>query len=129
MKELKNSMNKQLASLAEWLSVHLRTKWLWVRIPLQSLKLVIYLYADIADYKSPTTATGPSQRTNIVVAGVNKLYTIELTVGFETRITINAERKKRNYEQIYRQSRNNYDEVNYFIISMGALGLLGKDSQ
>ena len=28
-----------LASLAKWLSVRLRIKWLWVRIPLQSLKL------------------------------------------------------------------------------------------
>ena len=27
-----------LASLAKWLSVHLRTEWLWVRIPLLSLK-------------------------------------------------------------------------------------------
>ena len=26
------------ASLAKWLSVRLRTKWLWVRIPLLSLK-------------------------------------------------------------------------------------------
>ena len=26
-----------LASLAKWLSVRLRTKWLWVRFPLQSL--------------------------------------------------------------------------------------------
>ena len=30
-----------LASLAKWLSVHLRTKWLWVRVLLQSLKLQI----------------------------------------------------------------------------------------
>ena len=29
-----------LASLAKWLNAHLRTKWLWVRIPLLSLKLV-----------------------------------------------------------------------------------------
>ena len=26
-----------MASLAKWLSVHLRTKWLWVRVQLQSL--------------------------------------------------------------------------------------------
>ena len=26
-------------SYAKWLSVRLRTKWLWVRIPLQSLKI------------------------------------------------------------------------------------------
>ena len=65
MKELKNLMNKQL---------------------------VIYLYADIADYMSPTITTGPSQRPHIVIVDINKLYAIELTVGFETRITINAER-------------------------------------
>ena len=27
---------QSLASLAKWLSVRLRTKWLWVRVPLQS---------------------------------------------------------------------------------------------
>ena len=30
---------KYLARLAKWLSVRLRTNWLWVRVPLQSLKL------------------------------------------------------------------------------------------
>ena len=30
-----------LASLAKWLIVRLRSKWLWVQIPLQSLKLQI----------------------------------------------------------------------------------------
>ena len=29
-----------LANLAKWLNARLRTKWLWVRIPLLSLKLV-----------------------------------------------------------------------------------------
>ena len=31
---------KKMASLAKWLSVRLRIKWLWVRVPLQSLKWV-----------------------------------------------------------------------------------------
>ena len=30
---------KLMASLANWMSVRLWTKWLWVRVPLQSLKL------------------------------------------------------------------------------------------
>ena len=58
------------------------------------------LYADIAHYKSPAIVTGPSQGPDIVIVDVNKLFVIELTVGFETRITINAERKKRNYEEL-----------------------------
>ena len=33
---------KHLAKLAKWLSVRLRTKWLWVRVPLQSLNLQIW---------------------------------------------------------------------------------------
>ena len=31
-----------LESLAKWLDVRLRTKWLWIRIPLQSLNLQIW---------------------------------------------------------------------------------------
>ena len=30
-----------MASLAKWLSVRLRTKWLWVRVPLQSLNNIL----------------------------------------------------------------------------------------
>ena len=37
---LKRALN-HLAKLAKWFSVCLRTKWLWVRIPLLSLKLQI----------------------------------------------------------------------------------------
>ena len=33
--------SSHLVSLAKWLSVRLRTKWLWVGIPLESLKLYI----------------------------------------------------------------------------------------
>ena len=33
---------KHLVSLAKWLSVRLRSKWLWVRVPLQSLNLQIW---------------------------------------------------------------------------------------
>ena len=31
-----------LSSLATWLSVRLRTNWMWVRVPSQSLKVVLY---------------------------------------------------------------------------------------
>ena len=33
---------QQVESLANWLSVHLQTKWLWVRIQLVSLKLQMW---------------------------------------------------------------------------------------
>ena len=36
----KQTLN-HFASLAKWLSVHLRTKWFWVQVQLQSLKIQI----------------------------------------------------------------------------------------
>ena len=33
--------NRKLNHLVKWLSVHLQTKWFWVRVQLQSLKLQI----------------------------------------------------------------------------------------
>ena len=40
-KRILNHLDKHSASLAKWLSVHLRTNWLWVRVQLQSFKLQI----------------------------------------------------------------------------------------
>ena len=39
-----------MASLAKWLSVRLRTKWLWVGVPLQSLNTYISQKTVIAMY-------------------------------------------------------------------------------
>ena len=51
----KRKLNR-LASLAKWLDVRLRTKWLWVRIPLQSLETFTsffsYLWLIARIYKS-----------------------------------------------------------------------------
>ena len=37
-----SGLMSKMASLTKWLSVRLRTKWLWVRIPLLSLKFQIW---------------------------------------------------------------------------------------
>ena len=54
-KYLKHSsiiLNKK-ASLAKWLSFCLRAKWLWLRVPLQSLKLQIsHLFQARSSVKS-----------------------------------------------------------------------------
>ena len=42
-----NHLVPKRTSLVKWLSVCLRTKWLWVRVPLQSLKIL-----DIAPVSS-----------------------------------------------------------------------------
>ena len=44
-KQTQNHLAK-LTSLAKWLSVPFRTKWLWVQVQLQSLKLQICTYFE-----------------------------------------------------------------------------------
>ena len=39
-------LKRLLKVLAKWLSVHLRTMWLWVQVPLQSLKYLIKTLID-----------------------------------------------------------------------------------
>ena len=44
----------QKATLAKWLSVRLRNKWLWVRVQLQSLKTIqvcLIMYYNLAHCK------------------------------------------------------------------------------
>ena len=41
-REVLTAQLNHLDNLAKWLSVRLRTKWLWVRVPLQSLNLQIW---------------------------------------------------------------------------------------
>ena len=47
----------QIVNLAKWLSVHLRTKWLWVRVQLQS-QIVNLTYLDYLIFRSNTTHVG-----------------------------------------------------------------------
>ena len=46
----------------------------------------IYVDLDLPGYRSPSIVTGESERPDIVITLKDKIYIIELTVGFETRI-------------------------------------------
>ena len=52
------------------------------------------LYADLPGFFSPCILTGDHLRPGILLSiDTDSLYIIELTVGFETNIDLNAERK------------------------------------
>ena len=58
----------------------------------------------------------------------DKIYIIELTVGFETRIKDNAHRKKEKYLNLCgRLTRDR--EVTFINLTMGAIGIIGKDGK
>ena len=57
----------------------------------------IYMDLDLPGYCSLSIVTGQSERPDIVITLKEKIYIIELTVGFETRIKDNALWKKEKY--------------------------------
>ena len=52
---------------------------------------------------------------------------LELTVGFETNIVKNSQRKAAKYSNLLRTLNNSYT-ANYINLSMGAIGIIGNDS-
>ena len=86
-------------------------------------------YVDIPGFESASVITGEERRSDIVIRDTNKLYIIELALGFETRISINAERKLKHYENLCKKLSQGFESAIYINLSMGALELIGKDTE
>ena len=66
------------------------------------------MYADIPGFLSPYIVTGDHLWPDMLLSiGSATIYIIELTVGFETNINLNAERKKDNYMQLTQDLSSN----------------------
>ena len=88
------------------------------------------VYCDITDseFQTPSVITGDAERPDIVVMKERACYLMELTVGFETNIVKNSERKRNKYADLTRRLEKDYT-VKYCDISMGAIGVIGTDSK
>ena len=76
------------------------------------------LFADRPSFPSPSLVTGDSLRPDLVlILNGTSVYMLELTVGFESNITINSDRKLAKYHPLF--------NVN---LSMSALGIFGASS-
>ena len=95
----------------------------------KSIRGNLKYYVDIPGFEPSSVITGEERRPDIVIRDTNKLYIIELTVGFKTRISINAERKLKHYENLGKELSQGFESVMYVNLSMGALGLMGKGSK
>ena len=79
------------------------------------------LYADLPSFLSPSVITGDSLRPDLVLISINStLYILELTLGFESNIQINGDRKASKNTIVdkspwdtYRKSKNNHIPLNF----------------
>ena len=93
-----------------------------------SVNKQVEIYVDLDLPGSPSIVTGESERPDIVITLKDKIYIIELTVGFETRIKDNAQRKNEKYLNLCRCLTRDR-EVTFINFSMGTIGIIGKDGK
>ena len=87
------------------------------------------VYCDINEhFKNPSIITGERYRPDIIFIKNKLLLIIELTVGFETNMMKNFERKKEKYEQLIYNLSTEYT-VEYVNLSLGALGVVNEKSE
>ena len=88
------------------------------------------LYADLPFFLSPSLITGDSLRPDLVlVSSSSCVYLLEVTVGFESNIQINSDRKATKYLPLIADLQNSYSTVKFINLSMSALGILGASSE
>ena len=90
----------------------------------------VTVYCDVSDseFQNPSVITGDAKRPDIVIIKERECKVLELTVGFETNLKKNSDRKLKNYADLITRLGTNYD-VKYFDLSMGGIGVIGNESK
>ena len=87
------------------------------------------IYADLPAFLSPSLVTGNSLRPDLLLITKNKtLHILELTIGFETNIKVNSDRKALKYNPLRQDLCSKYSQIKFINLSLGALGTVGSSS-
>ena len=82
------------------------------------------LFVDLPSFPFPSVLTGDSLCPDLLLETADKiLYILELTIGFETNITCNAERKEAKYSTLVKNLRKFYQDVKFINLSISCLGI------
>ena len=84
-------------------------------------------YVDLPQYFSPSLVTGDDLRPGLLISiPSNTLYVLELSVGFETNLDNNADRKFIKYCYLLNDLTSKYRHVEFVNLSIGSLGIFGQ---
>ena len=85
---------------------------------------------DLPGLLSPCIITGDQLRSYMLLStSKTTLYMIELTVGFETNLNSNGERKHEKYQQLTRDLSSGFHNIKYINLSLSALRIFGKSCE
>ena len=84
------------------------------------------IYADLPAFLSPSLVTGDSLRPDLLLITKNKtLHILELTIGFETNIKVNSDRKALKYNPLRQDLCSKYSQIKFTNLSLGDLATVG----
>ena len=87
------------------------------------------LYVDLPGFMNPSVVTGNSFRPDLLLTiGKKCLYILELTVGFESNLQVNANRKHQKYNDLIKEQESNFIKVKFVNLSLSTLGVFGRTS-
>ncbi|CAB4006843.1 Hypothetical predicted protein, partial [Paramuricea clavata] len=67
------------------------------------------LFVDLPGYKSPSIVTGDTFRPDLLLSiNLDCLYILELSVGYESNLQTNVDRKRRRYEDLITQQKKQF---------------------
>ena len=80
-------------------------------------------------FPSPSIITGDDYRPDLLILTKdNCLYILELTVGYESHLRNNINRKQSKYEKLIKDQKKKFKAVKFINLSISALGVFEKES-
>ena len=87
------------------------------------------VYADLPSFPNPSVITGDDYRPDLLILTKdNCLYILELTVGYETNLRNNINRKRLKYEKLIMDQKKKFNCVKFINLSISALGVFDNES-
>ena len=88
------------------------------------------LFADLPNFLSPSLITGDSLCPDLIlVLNSASVYILELTMGFESNIKINSDRKATKCRPLINHLHSSYSTITFVILSMSVIGIFGMSSE
>ena len=87
------------------------------------------IYADLSSFRNPSIITGDDYCPDLLILTKdNCLYILEVTVGYETNLRNNINRKRLKYEKLIMDQKKKFNTVKFINLSISALGVFDKES-
>ena len=86
--------------------------------------------SDLPSFLSLSVISGASLRPDLVFNSEKSIpYIYEITVGFESNIEINSDRKAAKYSPLIFDLKHTYSDLKFVNLSMSTIGIMGKSPE